>query len=129
VKLEDLWRSRGRRDYDLDDIMLLKVGRHLRPRPHFKLIVGREDGENNFLRGYASRFLSLRTSSHPGPRALLDGEAEEADVELAARLVARFSQGREAEEVVVEVSPLEGPAYEMRVAPYPAEGVPEAWYV
>lgn len=26
-------RSRGDQNYDLDDIMLLKVGRHLRPKP------------------------------------------------------------------------------------------------
>ncbi|NNG13326.1 MAG: tRNA (5-methylaminomethyl-2-thiouridylate)-methyltransferase, partial [Halobacteria archaeon] len=30
VKLADLWVTRGKREYDLDDIMLLKVGRHLR---------------------------------------------------------------------------------------------------
>ena len=28
-KLNDLWQSRQRRDYELDDIMLLKVGRHI----------------------------------------------------------------------------------------------------
>ncbi|HSS65797.1 MAG TPA: tRNA (5-methylaminomethyl-2-thiouridylate)-methyltransferase, partial [Gammaproteobacteria bacterium] len=39
-KLEDLWRARGDREYELDDIMLLKVGRHLRPRNNFKLIIG-----------------------------------------------------------------------------------------
>ena len=38
VKLADLWATRGTREYDLDDIMLLKVGRHLRPRPNFKII-------------------------------------------------------------------------------------------
>ena len=51
VKLSDLWSTRGKREYDLDDIMLLKVGRHLRPRPNFKIIVGREEGENRFLEG------------------------------------------------------------------------------
>ena len=46
--------------YSLDDILLLKVGRHLRPRPHFKLIIGREEGENNYLEGYCSEFSHLR---------------------------------------------------------------------
>ena len=129
VKLEDLWRSRGTRDYELDDIMLLKVGRHLRPRPHFKLIVAREDGENNFLRGYARQFLSLRTVSHPGPLSLLDGAADDEDIALAARLTARFSQGRDADEVAIEVSPTAGTPYTVRVAPYPADQVPADWYV
>ena len=74
VKLSDLWSSRGRREYELDDIMLLKVGRHLRPRPNFKIIVGREEGENRFLEGYRKRFTHMLSSSHTGPMVLLDGE-------------------------------------------------------
>ena len=74
VKLADLWQSRGTREYDLDDIMLLKVGRHLRPRAHFKIIVGREEGENRFLEGYRKRFTSIIPTSHTGPLVLIDGE-------------------------------------------------------
>ena len=74
VKLADLWATRGTREYDLDDIMLLKVGRHLRPRPNFKIIVGREEGENRFLEGYRKRFVHMLPTSHTGPLVLLDGE-------------------------------------------------------
>lgn len=94
VKITDLWKSRGRRDYELDDIMLLKVGRHIRPRPHFKLIVGREEGENKFLEGYKNRYTAFRSTSHSGPLALLDGTADEADLHLSARLVARYGKER-----------------------------------
>ncbi|MFP5383438.1 MAG: tRNA (5-methylaminomethyl-2-thiouridylate)-methyltransferase, partial [Gammaproteobacteria bacterium] len=58
-KLADLWQARGAREYEMDDILLLKVGRHLRPAPHYKLIVAREDGENNFLMGYRKQFTHL----------------------------------------------------------------------
>ena len=61
-KLRDLWQARGERRYDLDDIMLLKIGRHIRPRPHFKLIVARDEGETNFHQG-------LSQSVHPPVRA------------------------------------------------------------
>ncbi|HED14937.1 MAG TPA: tRNA (5-methylaminomethyl-2-thiouridylate)-methyltransferase, partial [Gammaproteobacteria bacterium] len=107
-KLRDLWAHRENRDYDLDDIMLLKVGRHLRPKPHFKLIVARDSGETNYLMGYRKDFTSLDCSSHPGPLALLMGAAGPADVELAARIVARFGQGRDAEKVRVSVTTNEG---------------------
>ncbi|MDX1698380.1 MAG: hypothetical protein R3308_08840, partial [Thiohalobacterales bacterium] len=90
VKLEDLWSSRGQRDYDLDDIMLLKVGRHLRPRADFKIIVGREEGENRFLEGYRKRFTHIVPVSHLGPLVLLDGNIDATAIELAARLAARF---------------------------------------
>jgi len=37
TKLVDLWQARDKKEYELDDIMLLKVGRHIRPAPHHKL--------------------------------------------------------------------------------------------
>jgi len=85
VKLADLWRSRGERRYDLDDIILLKVGRHIRPAPHFKVIVAREEGEGNFLHGYRKQHVALRSVSHTGPYALIDGDPTAQDVLLAAR--------------------------------------------
>ncbi len=128
-KLKDLWRSRGSRDYELDDIMLLKVGRHLRPRPHFKLIIAREDGENHFLAGYRRQFTHLRTVSHGGPLTLVDGDVDESDLALAARLTARYSQGRHAERVEVEVIPRDGAPRVIEVSPYPADDIPGEWHV
>jgi tRNA U34 2-thiouridine synthase MnmA/TrmU len=129
VKLADLWKTRGSREYDLDDIMLLKIGRHLRPRPHYKLIVGREEGENRFLEGYRKRFVHMLPTSHSGPLVLLDGEPEPDDIELAARLTARFSQGRDAMEVTVEVTGRDGHSRTMAVKPFPAGQVPADWYL
>jgi len=129
VKLDDLWRSRGTRDYDLDDIMLLKVGRHLRPRPHFKLIVGREEGENNFLEGYRKQYTHLRTLSHPGPLVLVDGEADTDDLQLAARIAARYSKGRDAEVVQVEITPCGGEASLLSVPPLGGDDLPDGWHL
>jgi len=128
-KLADLWDSRGDRDYEFDDIMLLKVGRHLRPRPHFKLIVGREEGENRFLSGYRKQFIHLTTTSHAGPLVLLDGQADDADLDLAARITARFSQGRDADQVAVAVTNRDGTSREFTVAPLPTEDVNRDWYI
>ena len=129
LKLADLWRTRGRREYDLDDIMLLKVGRHLRPRAHFKIIVGREEGENRFLEGYRKRFISMIPTSHSGPLVLIDGEVGPGDVQLAARLTARFSQGRDAALVTVEVRQTDGMTQSLDVIPLPSEEIPGDWYV
>ena len=128
-KLRDLWRARGERDYEVDDVMLLKVGRHIRPAPHYKLIVGREEGENRFLAGYRRRFTHLRTVSHEGPLTLVDGRLDADDATLAARIVARYSQGRSADEVVVRVRRADGAERELRVAPLLPEALPAAWHV
>ena len=128
-KLADLWDSRGRRDYDLDDIMLLKVGRHLRPRPHFKVIVAREEGENRYLNGYRKRFTHLRTVSHEGPLTLVDGAHGEEDLLLTARMTARFSQGRDARQVTVEIVEHDGESRTVDVVPLHSDEIPSSWYI
>ncbi|MFP4647763.1 MAG: tRNA (5-methylaminomethyl-2-thiouridylate)-methyltransferase [Halorhodospira sp.] len=129
AKLADLWQARGAKNYDMDDIMLLKVGRHLRPLPHLKLIIAREAGETHFLQGYRRRYPHLRTVSHSGPVALLDGTWSEPDLELAARLVARYSAGRNAEHVELELEDTEGHVRSLRVPPMAPYAVPAEWYI
>ncbi len=128
-KLADLWEARGERRYELDDIMLLKVGRHIRPKPNFKVIVSREEGENNFLEGYRKQFPHLRILSHGGPLSLIDGDADKDDIALAARIAARYSGGRTADEVQVQVENFNGTSYVLNVAPLPAEQIPAEWQV
>jgi hypothetical protein len=126
-KLADLWQARGSREYEMDDIMLLKVGRHLRPRPHFKIIISREEGEGKFLQGYRNKFLSLDTVSHPGPLALIDGEVSEEDIELAAGIVARYSKGRDAEQVELELRQQGGEVRTLKVKPASPQEIPQEW--
>jgi len=127
VKLSDLWQHRGEKRYDLDDIMLLKVGRHIRPADHFKVIVTREEGEGNFLQGYRKQYISLKTTSHGGPLALIDGEVSDSDIQLAARIVARYSQGRDAEQVELELSDHGADPRGLTVRPLPASELPKDW--
>ena len=128
-KLQDLWDARGERDYELDDIMLLKVGRHIRPKPNYKLIIGREEGENNFLEGYRRQFVSMRSTSHQGPLALIDGKVEPQDIQLAASILARYSQGRDAAAVTVEICQPGGDCTEVDATPMKSDAIPEQWYV
>ncbi len=128
-KLGDMWRSRNSRDYSLDDIMLLKVGRHLRPKPHFKLIISREAGENNYLSGYKNEFISLDPVSHNGALTLIDGDVNQEDIEYAASIVARYSQGREAELVEVAIREPSGKAYTLQVKPLLPTDIKKSWHV
>ncbi len=128
-KLADLWKVRNERDYSMDDILLLKVGRHLRPNARFKVIVGREEGENNFLEGYRKTFVALRSVSHKGPLALIDGTPNAEDLQTAARLVARFGQGRDAEIVAMEVTRQGTVGELLQVRPMANADIPQEWYV
>ena len=128
-RLVDLWQARDRRDYELDDIMLLKVGRHLRPRPGFKMIIGREQGENKFMEGYRKQFMHMHTTSCPGPLVLIDGRPDEQELELAARITARFSQGRDQARVRVSVTDRSGVSRELEVTPLSPQDIPAEWHV
>lgn len=104
ARLADLWRYRGSKQYDLDDIILLKVGRHLRPASDYKLIIARDEGEVNFLLGYRKDYVTFNTISHTGPLALMQGTASEAQIKDAAAIVARFSKGKIEENVEVQIT-------------------------
>lgn len=129
AKLVDLWQAKGERDYELDDIMLLKVGRHLRPQPHFKVIIGREEGENNFLEGYRNQYTFLKMLSHTGPVALVDGATDAESIHLAARLVARYSDTHDAEKVIVEVTSHDGASWPLEVNPMRHDEIPQEWHI
>jgi tRNA U34 2-thiouridine synthase MnmA/TrmU len=128
-KLVDLWQARNTKDYELDDIILLKVGRHLRPQPHYKLIVSREDGENKFLKGYKKQFSNIEIESHNGPLTLVDGELSDEDFLFAARIAARFSQGRDADKVTVKLTRSNGEEQIVDIAPLPSSEIKKEWYV
>lgn len=128
-KLVDLWQARNSRDYEMDDIMLLKVGRHIRPAPEFKLIIARDAGESKFLEGYRKQFTSIHATSHSGPMALVDGDIKEEQYPLAAAIVARFGQGRDAEQVELDIAvPVKG-NQQIKTVPLTAEQVLQEWYV
>ncbi len=128
-KLVDLWQHRGNKDYELDDIMLLKIGRHIRPNDKFKIIISREEGEDKYMEGYKKQFTYLYVSSHTGPLALIEGDVNEADLKLAGSIVARYGKGRAAAEVEVTAHPLNRPEVKLRVKPLLVDDIPQSWYI
>jgi tRNA-specific 2-thiouridylase len=130
VKLQDLWDNRGEKRYELDDIMLLKVGRHIRPEPAYKIIIAREEGETRFLSGYRNLFQSIKTVSHAGPLALIDGpELNAAQIEHAAAIIARFSKGKDADAVEVSYRKAAGEPVALQVQPKKPHEIPQDWYL
>jgi len=128
-KLLDLWQNQNERRYELDDILLLKVGRHLRPAPHFKLIIGREHGENNYLQGYRKQFNTLVSTSHMGPLMLIDGTPSLPDYQLAARILGRYSDCPSDATFVATLSTPDGVISTLNVAPFQEADILPQWHV
>lgn len=130
VKLQDLWQNRGQKQYEIDDIMLLKVGRHIRPDNSFKLIIAREEGENRFLSGYKNQFQSIKTISHAGPLALVEGgQLNDNQLNMACAIIARFSKGRDQDRVELAYHNCSKETKTVSVKPFTAEQIPQDWYI
>ena len=129
AKLVDLWQAQGHKNYEFDDIMLLKVGRHLRPAPNFKLIISRDEGEGRFMQGYRKEFITVMTNSHKGSYALIDGLPSETDLELAAQIVARYGQGRNEEFVTMTLIQKDGSQQDVQVRPFQNDAQLVNWQV
>ncbi len=128
-KLVDMWQARGSRDYQLDDLMMLKVGRHIRPNSRFKMIIAREEGEVKFLEGYRNQYANLYPTNCNGPLALIDGSPNQVDLQIAARILARYSQGREKKSVDIEIKLEVGVAQQLSVKPFSADEIKKDWMV
>lgn len=79
----------------LNDIQLLKIGRHFRLSERLKVIVGRNEEENKKLLGMAKeKDIRLGGGNHKGPVALIKGELAQDDLLKAAAICARYSDDK-----------------------------------
>ena len=89
-------------DFTLNDVHLLKVGRHFRFSPRLKLVVGRNEEENQKIQTFSEEGdILLRLFRFPGPLSLLRGEAGEEEIEKAAAITARYSKAKDLKKVEV----------------------------
>jgi tRNA U34 2-thiouridine synthase MnmA/TrmU len=82
-------------DFDLNDVHLLKIGRHLRLLPELKAIVGRNEQENEkILALIQDEDLIFRLIDFPGPITLLRGKANQEFEKLTASITAHYSKAK-----------------------------------
>ncbi|KTD25657.1 MULTISPECIES: tRNA (5-methylaminomethyl-2-thiouridylate)-methyltransferase [Legionella] len=128
-RLRDMWAHRETKDYDLEDIILLKAGRHLRLEPHYKMIIARDESESNFLMGYRKQFIHMQVVEHRGPVILIEGQPNEEDLMTCARIAGRFCSGREEAEIKINLHYLDGQSQTLKVQPMRADEIQQDWYV
>ena len=103
-KFRDVLNFKGERDITMDDVYLLGVGRHFRLSAALKLIIGRDEVENNFLSRYDKQYWTAAATGFPGPTVLILGEFGEAAAETIAAMTARYGDGKRETEVEVELT-------------------------
>jgi len=91
ARVRDAFDHVGRDTVDLDGFRLLMLGRHFRLSEDTKLIVGRNQEENERLAAYAHGRLRIDPADAMGPTALIEGSPSDQELRLACGLVARYS--------------------------------------
>ncbi len=80
-------------DLEVEDIDVLKNGRHLRLPDGSKLVIGRDKEENELLENASNnKYLKVKADEIPGPFALLSNEATKSDKDLTARIILTFAK-------------------------------------
>jgi len=101
-RLKDLLKHKA--DFDYNDLNLLRVGRHFRLSENCKLIVGRDEGENEMILSLKNDDdIILEVLNAGSPISLLCGKAGENDIELAAAVTARYSDDKYKDSVTVDI--------------------------
>ena len=92
-------------DVTFNDLNLLKVGRHFRFDENTRVIVGRNEEENDKIEGYAENGDILLEAKQTGsPVVMLRGNVSEDAIEFAGRLTARYCDLKTEPEVEVTVT-------------------------
>ena len=86
-----------------EQMALLAVGSHFRLDEDVKVILGRDEGENNFLVYAGTGQWLFSTVDHPGPIALTADDLTPAHIERIASLAASYSDGKNEPTVRVNV--------------------------
>jgi tRNA-specific 2-thiouridylase len=77
--------------FEVRDITLMKFGRHLRLTDGAKLVVGRNQEENEHLQNIDNdKYYHVKTVGVPGPHAMLSKNASEGDKALATKAVLTY---------------------------------------
>ncbi|UCH85659.1 MAG: thiamine biosynthesis protein [Candidatus Latescibacterota bacterium] len=93
-KFKDVIKHERPENLSVEDVFILGVGRHFRLSPRLKVVVGRDEVENNFLDHYADDHWSGGVLGFAGPRAIVLGEANDRQWREIAAIVARYSDGK-----------------------------------
>lgn len=117
-RFRDLFDSRPSDEIALDDVLLLKVGRHFRLNDRVKVVVGRYDAENKYIEGYRARRWVAIPQGVMGPSSIIDGiDITPRDVEEACAVAARYIHKTDRDAIAFEVTREGEPWGEIRVAP------------
>ncbi|MDO9541823.1 MAG: hypothetical protein Q7J98_05815, partial [Kiritimatiellia bacterium] len=89
-------------DCDLRDATLVTFGRHFRLHPGLKVILGRNQTENDRLQKIGAEWPRLEIAEIPGPAMLLRGKMRDEDRQPLGHLLKRYARKAGADTVTIQ---------------------------
>ena len=100
-RLADLFEHTPEASTGVDDVALLRVGRHIRVTRELKIVLGRNEEENRSLSGFVSeRRWLVEPDGFKGPSALICGPQDESSLGHAMAWIARYAKQARADDRV-----------------------------
>ncbi len=127
-RLKDTIEFKGGPAITFEDVLVLKLGRHFRLPQGNKLVVGRNEEENELLKAYWTLGCFLEVRGHKGPLCLYVGDRDSEDFALAQRITARYSDCPYDQEAPVQVLHQDEVQEEQMTLPLPF-GDENAWKI
>ena len=109
-KVRDVFDHTKEKELNLRDFRLLKVGRHFRIGVGTKLLIGRNEAENELLeRAVQPGEATLRWIEGSSPLGMVTGEAGDREIATAAEILLRYTKAEPGHECTILVSRDETP--------------------
>lgn len=101
VRLKEMLNQKE--DLTENEIELLRYGRHFRINDNSKVIAARTGEEVEIIQKYIDKnYVAFHTVKFSGSLVVINGEANNEAIELAARIAARYSKGKDQESVEIK---------------------------
>lgn len=119
---------RGKDEVTIDELRLLRLGRHFWPVVHLQVIVGRDEKDNRALEPFQEgRWVFKPADTHRGPVVLAKGVKDEDDRKVVAGIAARYCDKGKESDVRIRFKG-EGEEGDLRVSPS-SESILKKWLV
>jgi tRNA U34 2-thiouridine synthase MnmA/TrmU len=103
-RFKDLLDQYGKEDFPKHEVPLLRIGRHFRISPGAKIVISRDEKEHEMLQAFKSGHYVFELPDVIGASGIGSGPFREKDMELAARLLSRYSKALPGQSVRVRVT-------------------------
>ncbi len=120
ARLRDAFSHHGKDAIGVDEFLLLRYGRHFRLSDRVKVIVGRNEAENEALCNLSSGRILIEPLVVMGPTTLIEGDPVNDELSIAAALTARYCDHDEGRPVTFRLL-RSGEAKTIAAAPLPAD--------